>query len=88
MGTHGLLAHLHLGQREEIGVLRKLDDNGAGELGQIAGRGDLPLVREAVDIGEGGARHAEVLRRLVHARDESFLGGKADFPDHGLNVRQ
>ena len=36
MSTHGLLAHLHLDQREEIGV----------------------------------------------------LGGKADFPDHGLNVRQ
>ena len=86
MGTHSLLAHLHLGQREEIGVLRKLDDNGAGEFGQIAGRGDLALVREAVDIGEGGARHAEVLRRLFHARDESFLAASDRLGDHHGDV--
>ena len=50
MGAHGLLAHSHLDRREEIGVLRKLDDNGAGELGQIAGRGDLAPSPSVVEL--------------------------------------
>jgi hypothetical protein len=33
MGAHGLLAYLHLDRREEVDVLRKLDDKGAGEFG-------------------------------------------------------
>ena len=73
MSTHDLLAHLHLYRREEIKVFRKLDDNGAGQLGQIAGCGELTLIREAVDIREVRPGHAELLRRLVHARDKGVL---------------
>ena len=86
MGAHGLLAHMHLDRREEIGVLWKLDDDGAGELGQITGRRDLPLVRETVNIGEGGAGHAEALRFLVHARDERLLAGGDRLGDHHGDV--
>ena len=86
MGAHSLLAHFDLDRREEVGVLRKLDDNSAGEFGQITGRGDLALVREAVDIGEMRARHAEMLRRLVHARDERVLTAGDRLGDHDGDV--
>ena len=86
MSAHRLLAHFHLDRREEIGVLRKLDDNGAGELGQIAGRGDLAFVGKTIDISEGGAGHAEVLRRLVHARDECLIATGDRLGDHHGDV--
>ena len=86
MGAHDLLADLHLDGGEEIGVFRKLDDDGAGELGEVAGRGDLALVGEAVDVGEVRARHAEMLRRLVHARDERVLAAGDRLGDHDGDV--
>ena len=49
MGAQDLFADLDLDGGEQIGVLGKLDDDGAGELGEIAGGGDLPLVGQAVD---------------------------------------
>ena len=82
MGAHRLLTHLHLVQREEIGVLRKFDDNGARELGQVAGRGDLALVMEAVDICKPRPGHAEPLRRLIHAGDERGLAAGNRLGDH------
>ncbi len=36
-----------------------------GDDGQVAGRGDLALAREAINIGEGGAGHAEVETALT-----------------------
>jgi len=86
MGTHSLLAHFDLDRREEVGVLRKVDDNSAGEFGQITGRGDLALVREAVDIGEMRARHSEMLRRLIHAGDERVLAAGDRLCDHDGDV--
>ena len=67
-------------------MLGKLDDNGAGKLGQIAGRGDLALVRKAVDIGEVRPGHAELLRCLVHARNERVLATGDRLGDHDGDV--
>ena len=52
MRAHHLLADLHLNGGEEIGIFGKLDDDGARELGEIAGGGDLAFVGQAVGIGE------------------------------------
>ena len=38
-----------------------------GDDGQVAARGDLALVREAINIGEGGAGHAEVETALTRS---------------------
>ena len=52
MRPQDLLAHLDLDGGEEIGMLGELDDDGAGELGEIACGCDLALVGQAVRIGE------------------------------------
>ena len=47
---------LNLDGGEQIGVLGELDDDGARELGKVAGGGDLALIGQAVDVGEIGPR--------------------------------
>ncbi len=86
MGAYDLLADLHLDRGEEVGVLGKLDDDGARETGEIARRGVLLLVGQAVDVGEMRARHAEMLRRLVHLGDEPILTAGDGFGDHHRDV--
>ena len=54
MRAHDLLAHLNLDGGEQIGVLRERDDDGARELGKVAGRGDLALVGQAVAAKTAG----------------------------------
>ena len=86
MRAQHLLADLHLDGGEEIGIFGKLDDDGARQLGEIAGGGDLALVRQAVGIGETGARHAETLRRLVHALNEGLLAAGHGLGDHHRDI--
>src|SRR5258705_10353251 len=87
MGTHGLLAHLHLDQREEIGVLRKLDDNGAGELGRkAAGVLVFPSVVKA-GFGFGGEYGEGLL--IIHGRRGAYynlISGSFGF-QLGVQVR-
>ena len=82
MGADDLLADLNLDGGEQIGVFGELDDDGASELGQVAGGGDLALVRQTVDVDEIGPRHAEMLRRLVHALHECLLAAGDRLGDH------
>jgi len=86
MRAHDLLAHLNLDGGEQIGVLGERDDDGARELGKVAGGGDLALVGQAIDVGEIGPPHAEVLCRLVHALDERLLTAGDPLGDHDGDV--
>ena len=86
MRAHDLLAHLNLDRSEQIGMLRERDDDGARELGKIAGCGDLALVGQAVDVGEIGPPHAEMLCRLVHTLDERLLTAGDALGDHDCDV--
>ena len=86
MRAQDLLAHLNLDGGEQIGVLGERDDDGARELGKVAGDGYLPLIRQAVDIGEIGSPHAEMLRRLVHALDERPLTARDPLGYHDGDV--
>jgi hypothetical protein len=51
-----------------------------------AGCGDLALVGHAVDVGEIGPLHAEMLCRLVHALGERLLTAGDPLGDHDGNV--
>src|SRR5215475_15558783 len=86
MRAHDLLAHLNLDGGEQIGVLWELDDDGARELSKVAGGGYLALVGQAVNVGEIGPRHAEMLCRLIHALDERLLTAGNPLGDHDGNV--
>src|SRR3974377_1233257 len=86
MRPNELLAHLDLRHREEIGIFRELDDNGARELGKIAGRGDLTFFREAVDVDKVGAGHTEPGGSLIHARNETFRAAPYPFGEHDSDV--
>src|SRR6516164_7524181 len=55
-------------------------------MARFTGRGDLALVRKIADIGEMSARHAEMLRRLIHARDKRVLTAGDRLGDHDGDV--
>ena len=86
MRAHDLHTHLNLDGGEQISVLGELDDDGARELGEVSGGGHLPLVWQAVNVGESGPRHAEMLRSLVHALDERLLTAGDPLGDHDGDV--
>src|SRR4026208_1811515 len=86
MRAYDLLAHLNLDGGEQIGVLGERDDDGARELGKVAGGGDLALVGQTVDVGEIGPRHAEILCRLVHALDKRLLTAGDPLGDHDGDI--
>ncbi len=86
MRAHDLLADLNLDGGEQIGVLGEGDNDGARELGKVAGGGDLALVGQAIDVGEIGPRHAEMLCRLVHALDGRLLIAGDPLGDHDGDV--
>src|SRR5262249_9717846 len=67
MSAYDFVANLNLNDAEEIGVLRKLDDDGSGKLGEIARSCNLALLGQTIHIDIMGVGHTESLRRLVHA---------------------
>ena len=86
MRAHNLLADLNLDGGEQIGVFGERDDYGARELGKVAGGCDLAVVGQAIDVGEIGPAHAEMLCGLIHALDERLLTAGDSLGNHDGDV--
>ena len=77
-------AELDRGNAEQIGLLGKIEEDGAGENGEVARGGHLRRVRQAVGVGVMGAGHAEFGGGGVHLVDEAGQGAThALGEDHG-----
>ena len=82
MGAQHLFAHLHLSDGEEIRVFGELDDDGAGQLGEIACGADLVVVGQPMRVGEMRLRHVEPLGGIVHALNKDLLAAAHSLGDH------
>ena len=58
VGAEAAVADPHIGHRPVGRVLRKIIDDGARQLGEIAGGGHLTGIRQAIGVDVVGARHA------------------------------
>ncbi len=78
------LAEAHGRNAEQRFLLREMVDQRARQYGEVAGRGDLARIGQAVGIVVVRARHAEPLGGVVHLLDEGGHGAAHAFgDDHG-----